>query len=50
MLLIGVLELGTQAISAQDTLVNICGIVLIVVFGFISYKTKCFTTIKTKDK
>ena len=49
-LCIGVLELGTQAVSAQDTRVNICGVVLIAVFGFISYKTTCFTTIKTKDK
>ena len=46
--LIGVIEVGCLFISMADTFLNITSMTLIAVFAFVSYKTKCFTNIKTK--
>lgn len=48
--LLGVIEGGFALISASDTLLNLIGILLIVVFAFISYKTHCFINIKNSKK
>lgn len=43
--LVVVLELGFGALTLPDTIANIFGVVILAVFAFISYKTKCFTLI-----
>ena len=48
--LLGVIEGGFTLISASDTLLNLIGILLIVAFTFISYKTHFFINIKTTRK
>lgn len=47
---IGVVEVGCLLLSAADTLLNILALVLFAVFGFASYKTQLFTTIKITKK
>ena len=48
--LLGVIEGGFALISASDTLLNLMGILLIVAFAFISYKTRFFINIKNKQR
>lgn len=48
--LLGVIEGGFALISASDTLLNLIGILLIVAFAFISYKTHFFIKIKNKQR
>lgn len=43
-------ELSLAAINASNSILNIIGCVLPVVFAFISYKTKCFINLKIKNK
>lgn len=43
-----IVEFGFCLINMSDTLLNIIGAVLISTFGFVSYKTNCFTLIKFK--
>ena len=45
-----VVEVGCLLLSAADTLANIFALVLFAAFGFASYKTQLFTTIKTTKK
>ena len=45
-----VVELSLAAINASNSILNIIGCVLPVVFAFISYKTKCFINLKIKNK
>lgn len=45
-----VAELSFAAINASNSILNIIGCVLPVVFAFISYKTKCFINLKIKNK
>lgn len=45
-----VVELSFAAINASNSILNIIGCVLPVVFAFISYKTKCFINLKIKNK
>lgn len=45
-----VFELSLAAINASNTILNICGLILPLGFAFISYKTKLFINIKTKNK
>ena len=46
--LLFVIEFSCGLISAADTFLNVLGLVIMLIFGFMSYKTKCFTTIKNK--
>lgn len=48
--LLGVVEAGCAMLSAADTILNILGVLLFVVFAFISYKTHCFINIKNSKK
>jgi hypothetical protein len=43
-----IVEFGFCLINVSNTLLNIIGAVLISTFGFVSYKTNCFTLIKFK--
>lgn len=43
-----IVEFGFFLINTSDTMLNIIGAVLISTFGFVSYKTNCFTLIKFK--
>jgi hypothetical protein len=43
-----IVEFGFCLINVSSTLLNIIGAVLISTFGFVSYKTNCFTLIKFK--
>lgn len=45
-----VVELSLAVINASNSVLNIIGCVLPVVFVFISYKTKCFINLKFKNK
>ena len=45
-----VMELSLAAINASDSILNVVGVVLPVVFAFISYKTYFFINIKIKNK
>lgn len=43
-----VLTIGFNMISANNTIENLIGFFMIVIFTLISFKTKCFTYIKFK--
>lgn len=45
-----IVELSLAAINASNTILNICGLILPLVFAFMSYKTNLFTNIKNQNK
>lgn len=48
--LIVALEFGFGALTLDDTIANLFGIVLLAFFAFLSYRTKCFTLIDFDEK
>jgi hypothetical protein len=45
-----ILSTGCGLVTYPSTIANLCGIVLLVGFGCLSVKTKCFTQIKLTNK
>lgn len=43
-----IVEFGFCLINASDTLLNIVGGIMLSTFGYVSYRTNCFTLIKFK--
>lgn len=39
-----------ELVSMSNTFLNIVGLILLIGYGCISYKTKCLTSIKTKKQ
>lgn len=48
--LISTIEIGCAFVSMADTVFNAIGLITMIIFAFISYKTKCFTNIKITKK
>lgn len=42
---LGIISMGTSMITLPDTIANIAGIFVIVIWGVLSFKTKCLTVI-----
>lgn len=40
---LGVISMGTSMITLPDTIANITGVFVIVIWGVLSFKTKCLT-------
>ena len=45
LLTLGVISMGTSMITLPDTPANIAGVFVIVIWGVLSFKTKCLTVI-----
>lgn len=45
-LLIWITSIGCDLINKPNTIANLIGIIIILAYGLISVKTKCFTLIK----
>lgn len=42
---LGIVSMGTSMITLPDTLANIAGVFIILIWGVLSFKTKCLTVI-----
>lgn len=45
LLTLGAISMGTSMITLPDTLANIAGVFVIIIWGVISFKTKCLTRV-----
>ena len=49
-MLMGFINVSFHMMSQANTIENVVGFLLIIITVLVSYKTKCFTTIKLKKK
>lgn len=45
LLTLGVISMGTSMITLSDTLANIAGVFVIIIWGVLSFKTRCLTRV-----